>query len=331
MTPTTGAYAIVDAAMAALVRRDWAQAHMLSSLLVQRWDDLMEAHHLLGVTTYYRTFAKDKEVPGDSLRLSSQSGTLHVEFGKGFQKAGAHDLAARAFRTAALLDYHLRPALRVGFAGIGGAFNGQVLRRAAFRSIAAHRLAEVIETGSYRGTTTEFIAQVVDCPVQTTEADPYLFESTRLHIAEARRLGAAWAQRVEAHGLPSKDFLVELFATAPSRPGLSFFYLDAHEFDDASSAWPVLEELDLIRRARRDVIIMIDDFVVPDDPSYLPKGCTLAMIAPALPHYDACFLPISGHHDTGMQRGCCVLSGSADATALLNAVPELRAFPPSQA
>lgn len=328
ITPTETAYALADTAAARLEARDWDDALALSSALVQRWPDRLIGHHLLGVTTYYR--AADPRaiaVPRDQIRLSGESGKVHMAFGILAEQKGMGELATLLYRTGALLDFHLQPALRAGY---GGPLNGQVLRIAAVRALAARGLAEVVETGTHRGTTAEFLAQTAGCPVHTTETHPYYVEISRLRFEEGQRLGGAWAQWLRLWALDSRAFLGHLFAQTPDHGGRCFFYLDAHDnFHDAAQAPPLLEELALIRRGRRHCIVMIDDFVVPDDPTYsgiayAGHQLSLPFIAPVLPQFDAFFLPIAGRHDTGARRGSVVLSGSPETTAVLAEIPELR-------
>jgi hypothetical protein len=330
VTAATGPYALLEAAAQAVERHEWRNAVRLSAVLLQRWEDLLEAHHLRGVATYYATIAAGGSiaVPADHLRLTSTAGALHQRFAAELERAGFRDLARQAYGTAARLDFHLLPGLRAGFAG---PFNGQVLRTAAFRAIARHRPAEVVETGAHRGTTSEFMAQAVECPVRTTELHPYYFEFARLRFEEARRLGAPWARSLRLDAADSVTFLTGLLAEAPARDGLSFYYLDAHGdyLGGEPPPDPMNEELRLIRGARRHCIVMVDDFAVADDPGYVVEEVkSLADIAPSLPSFDAYFYPIAARHDTGMLRGCIVLSGSPEATALLAGIDELRMVAP---
>ena len=154
-------YALIDAARQALRDNDSAAAMRLVSIVLDRHPEHLEARHLLGVSTYIR-IRGDGPLPDIDtvLPLWGQSGYQHLRVGLVLEQSGQLELARAAFRTAALLDYHLLPQQRAGF---GGPFNGQVLRMAAFRALAeTGRLVEVVETGAHRGTTTEFMARYVD-------------------------------------------------------------------------------------------------------------------------------------------------------------------------
>ena len=69
------------------------------------------------------------------------------------------------------LDYYRNPELGQN---LGGPFNGQEFRRRIFREIlgAEPKVDVIVETGTYRGTTTEFMATTSGLPVFTVEADP---------------------------------------------------------------------------------------------------------------------------------------------------------------
>lgn len=61
------------------------------------------------------------------------------------------------------LDYHLRPALRQG---IVGPLNGQAHRQRMFNDIvAALKPAAIIETGTFRGTSTKYMHEQSVAPV----------------------------------------------------------------------------------------------------------------------------------------------------------------------
>jgi hypothetical protein len=326
MNETITIYALLDAARRALEAQDAATAQHLTEIALGRQPDHLEAHHLAGLAVYFAACgAATPAVPIGYYKLTTQSGALHLNVGLTLEKLGHQELALGAFRTAALLDFHLQPELRAGF---GGPFNGQVLRAATFRAIAARgALAEVIETGTFRGTTAEYMTRHVECPVKSTELNPYFFEFARLRFEELVRLGSSGARNFQLFARDSRAFLTDLFAAAPPDRGISFFYLDAHgEYivgHDMPN--PLVEELTLIRRARAHCIVMIDDFNVPDDSAYyVDQGITIEDVAAVLPHFHAWFFPLSSRHDTGHLRGSLVLSGSAETTALLDGVAELR-------
>ena len=71
----------------------------------------------------------------------------------------------------------LHPELRAGY---GGPLNGQVKRQEMLREIfAAVHFNAVVETGTFRGSTTEFLRAESEIPVFTVEIDPRLFHYCR--------------------------------------------------------------------------------------------------------------------------------------------------------
>jgi hypothetical protein len=327
MPPPSTLYALLDAARHALEIKDGATARRLTALVLAQQPDHLEARHLSAFAVYFLAFG-DRSVPNFDntlLTLRGETGNWHLTLAITLDKSGQAELARLAYRTAALLDFHLLPALRIGF---GGPFNGQVMRMATFGALArSGRLGEVVETGAHRGTTTEFMAQRVACPVKTTEKDPYYFEASRLRFEELKGLGCSWVNDLQLHELDSRSFLVEVLKQPVPEDGLSFFYLDAHcdYLGHRDVENPLVGEVGLIRPARRHCIILIDDCEVPDDPGYgFEPGVSPEALAPLLPSFDSWFFPQGVRHETGNQRGSIVLSGSPETTALLGSIPELR-------
>jgi hypothetical protein len=211
-----------------------------------------------------------------------------------------------------MLDYYRFPAERESW---GGSFNGQMRRVALFEAIMqAMRPAAIIETGTFRGTTTRHLA-LAGVPVYTIEQD-------------ARNLGFAKAQ---LRGHPNVTLIQR-----DSRLGLReilggalraqwseaiFCYLDAHWQDDL----PLRGELEIIFDALERPIVMIDDFEVPGDAGYgyddygSTGALTQSYIEPILRGRDVTIMYPSAPSDTesGARRGCCVLSRRADAAVLL--------------
>ena len=100
----------------------------------------------------------------------------------------------------------------------------------------------------------------------------------------------------------------------PLRGGIHFFHLDAHWGEDLSLA----EEIDLIFSSGTDAIVMIDDFQVPDDPSYSYDNCGAGKLLSEeyidglkSHHQLACFYPADHSlRETGARRGSVVLTRS---------------------
>jgi len=108
----------------------------------------------------------------------------------------------------------------------------------------------VIETGTYRGTSTEFLSAVFGAPVTSIEANPRLFSYS------SRRL-AAWPDITVEFG-DSRVILRRVADGASGKSESVFAYLDAHWEEDL----PLSEELEIIASGWSHAVAMIDDFQV---------------------------------------------------------------------
>jgi len=204
------------------------------------------------------------------------------------------------------VDYVRFPSRRVA---LGGPFNGQPARQALFREMVTKlRPHAIIETGTYLGTTTEFMAQT-GLPIYTIEADPrnYGFVCARF-----------WrTPNVTSLCGDSRDGLRELLdgSLRNIAPRTLFFYLDAHWNADL----PLAEELDIVFSRCPSAIAILDDFEVPFDRGYgyddygPGKALTASYIEPLVSRYQLqTFGPsIPSAADSGLRRGCVVLAKKA--------------------
>jgi hypothetical protein len=317
---------LIDLSFEALRKGDHAASLRFAKMVLAREPEQLGAHHLMLLATYGLVAGERLiEAFRPTLLLHRDAPRLHRDAGLSLEKAGQVELAEQIYQSAALLEYWLRPDLRAGFSG---PFNGQMLRRAVYRAIAASgQLAEVIETGTHRATTTEFLARHASCPVKTCEKDGYFHALSRIHIETLRRDGLDWAGRIELHRADTRGFLSAVLSGTPEPQGFSFCYLDAHGdyIQGEAVENPLLGEIRLVRAARKHVIVMIDDFEVPGDPVYIHEpGNDMATVAPLLPSFDAWFHPLGPDHDSGHFSGSIMLSGSPETSAMLELIPELR-------
>lgn len=160
------------------------------------------------------------------------------------------------------IDYWTRPELRKGTAlfdpswrGLGP-MNGQPSRQLAVTKVLLKiRPSMIVETGTYRGITTEWLAQF-GIPVHTIEVDPRLYAYSSLRLRKH--------ENVTCHLGRSLEVIEQLKA----EPG-AFFYLDAHWDSDV----PVYEEMVEINHRWERPVVLIDDFHVPDDSyAWLDRG-----------------------------------------------------------
>lgn len=189
----------------------------------------------------------------------------------------------------------LRPSFAASW---GGPLNGQEHRRAIVRALARSvAFDRVLETGTYRGTSTEFFAAVFGTPVDTVEGN------LRNFTFSIKRLGSQSQIRVQLGD--SRTFLTSLAGTASETV---FIYLDAHWEEDL----PLREELEIIKATWPRAVVMIDDFQVPGDSGYAyddygPGKALVEGYLPAMPGWALLYPSLPSAQETGAKRGSCVL------------------------
>jgi hypothetical protein len=162
----------------------------------------------------------------------------------------------------------------------------------------------LVETGTYRGTTTEWLS-AFQLPVYTCEASAENFGFSRARLAAV--------SNVHILHMDSRNALREILAgpLASMREQPILFYLDAHWSADL----PLADEIDIIFASAPHAIVLIDDFEVPGDPGYryddYGRGNTLspAYLAPSVKRHGlATLYPTTPfERETGAKRGCVVL------------------------
>lgn len=208
----------------------------------------------------------------------------------------------------------------------GGPFNGQEVRQRVFTEL-SHLLAFdfAVETGTYRGDTTAFIAGRINGPTYTIEKVPRSFG-----FVLARHLSDF---RIRARFGDSRAWLERLLGRGRRRSSVAFFYLDAHWERDL----PLEEEIDLIFSFVDQAVVMIDDFRVPDDDGYgfddygPGKVIDLDYLKDVIErHRLAAFVPSSrSDEETGARRGAAVLVRQELAPGL-HSMSSLRLCPGQQ-
>jgi predicted O-methyltransferase YrrM len=192
---------------------------------------------------------------------------------------------------------------------LGGPFNGQKARARLFQDlIGCLQPQAIIETGTFLGTTTEFMAEA-GLPVFTIEAHPRSFGFALARLRPCRNVTLLKGD--------SRAMLRSLFDGPLRRSGNGtlLFYLDAHWNDDL----PLAEEVDLVFRRCPGAVVIVDDFAVPGDAGYAfdnygpGKSLDAEYIGPAVAAHElAVFYPSTpAAEDTGARRGCVVLCREA--------------------
>jgi hypothetical protein len=220
------------------------------------------------------------------------------------------------------LDYYRSPELTKTW---GGPFNGQVKRQAIILELLQSLWFDmVVETGAFRGTTTEFLSSHLNGPVLTVENNARFYGYVRARFRRNRNISVTNSD--------SRAFLSNLAQTGRLEGKRSLFYLDAHWGADL----PLFEELDIVFSNCHAAVAVIDDFQVPDDKEYGyddygdGKSLTPGYVAPLVHRFQlAQFFPASpASEETGRQRGCVVLAKDAEMIRRIESMPCLRRIDP---
>jgi predicted O-methyltransferase YrrM len=227
---------------------------------------------------------------------------------------GAALAALAAQRAAAALDFEAQPAMDVW----GGAFNGQARRQTLFDQLLKQlEIVVVIETGTFRGTSTAYMAKA-GLPVFSCELNPRYFHYSSLRLANI--------PNVRLERVDSRRFLRRLFDDNLLPSGPAFFYLDAHWEQDL----PLWEEIEQIFSRHPAPVIVVDDFRVPTDSGFTyddyGKGRCLSVsnLREAVTARPLLFFPnYASADETGERRGCIVLAQGVIADLIMREVPML--------
>jgi hypothetical protein len=199
-------------------------------------------------------------------------------------------------------------------------FNGQAHRKRMFSEIiSAVPLDAIVETGTWLGNSTGYMAQTALRPVTSCELSPRFHALAKMRLADL--------DRIQLQQGDSRRFLSGLAATELAKKSV-FFYLDAHWYDDL----PLGEEMETIGDHWKQFVIMIDDFQVPDDSGYGydsygdGKALTLELLRPAMTKYNlAAYFPSArSDQETGARRGSVVFTRTGEFSEKLSRLKSLR-------
>ncbi len=210
-------------------------------------------------------------------------------------------------------DYYTRRWLRTSF---GGPLNGQANRRLILEALIAElEVDRIIETGTYRGTSTELFRHLAE--VWSIEAHP------RYHwFARHRFRGNSRVHLLQGDSRPR---LRELALRPELTSGGTLLYLDAH----GGGELPLGEELQIAARGWERWVALIDDFQVPGDDGYrydeYPDGTLNAdYLTRRGPAGMRIWYPrLPSHLETGSRRGCAVVTTVPQVAERVDAVGEL--------
>jgi hypothetical protein len=222
-------------------------------------------------------------------------------------------------KNAGRLDYLLRRKSKDAW----GPLNGQSFRQRVYADIMSRiDFKAIVETGTFRGTTTEFFAKS-GLPVHSVELDPRAYGYASLRFFNRR-------EQVHLFHGDSPDFLRGL-ANDPDFPKSNvFFYLDAHVQDSSRyHKAPLVEELEVIFTKWTRAVVMVDDFQVPGtDYSFDDWGpgktLSLECLEPLKDLNLTPFFPaLDPEQETGARRGWVVLCRENTITQILSRISNL--------
>lgn len=139
-------------------------------------------------------------------------------------------------------------------------FNGQAIRFMDIASIAKTFSPNIgIETGTFLGSSTPYLASMVSEQMHTIEIDPKTFRlaQERFHYNHANT-------KIVSHLGDSVQEINKLLSVLPVANTRILAYLDAHWYD----AVPTTDELNALLDWGGSWIAVIDDFKVPTDSDY---------------------------------------------------------------
>jgi hypothetical protein len=216
-----------------------------------------------------------------------------------------------------MLDFIRRPHYKHTW---NGAFNGQESRKAMFIDLQSQiKFDAIVETGTFKGTSTRFLHKSSGLPVHTVE-----YDARHYGFAKARFLTNS---KVSTNLSDSRLFLKNLINSNQLNHKKLFFYLDAHWGDDI----PLIEELVLIFNHWENAVVMIDDFQIIDDNGYTfddygnGNALTLDYIStPELKDLNVFYPLATSEIETGEKRGCVILAKSPEMIQKLSNINSVR-------
>ena len=216
-------------------------------------------------------------------------------------------------------DYLVFPKYKKSW---GGPFNGQKFRQKMFLQIInCFDISLIVETGTFRGTTTEFMSNNSSAKVISVESNKRIYGYSKIRFL--------FNNKIDLKYNDSRKFLSEVLDDTNLWSQYIFFYLDAHWENDL----PLIGELEIIFGRCQYPIIMIDDFKVPDDNGYQyddygdGKVLSLELIEQLNRSNIHSFFPSLGSSgESGLRKGAVVLTNSDEIKNKLLKLDSLRIF-----
>jgi len=228
------------------------------------------------------------------------------------------DKAERVLSAPAAARGRYALANRDYFYPFGTAMNGQTARLEAVRQIMFRcGIRQIVETGTFRGTTTEWLADF-GWPVASIESNITNYHFSKLRLQRKPNVRVEFGSSVDV--LPK--FPGQMDTSLPT-----FFYLDAHW----ENYLPLRDEMRFILGSFSAPVILIDDFQVPGEDGYSyddygpGKALTTEYLADCLPAEAMLFYPSTPScQETGWRRGWIVVAPNPQIGRLLENITLLR-------
>lgn len=176
----------------------------------------------------------------------------YAELAMKLEEIGLFMEANYGFEAAAELDL-MDDELQNGW---GGPLNGQKKRIECFEKIIdLWRPQTIVETGSFRGISTQWFSDNSNAGIYSCEKNKRYFLQAKKKLSNNKNINLAFQDSIY--------FLKDL-ADSETKKDRCLFYLDAHWEEEL----PLREELEIIEAEFSNSIIIIDDFKVPYDAGY---------------------------------------------------------------
>jgi hypothetical protein len=233
-------------------------------------------------------------------------------------RAYFHDLQYRVANLEMVVDVLVSSPVYAPGDEVG--FNGQLIRKQIFRELlAAFPFEVILETGTWTGNTSAYMAQTSGLPVYTCELNERFHKVAKMRLAGVKGVHFELAD--------SRRFL-EKMARSDLAGKFAFFYLDAHWYDDL----PLGAELEIIESNWKHFVIMIDDFRVPGDEGYgydtygFSRALSFELLANTVKsrHLDAFYPSAPSSQETGLKRGCIVVTRAGELAGRIHSSASLR-------
>ena len=223
----------------------------------------------------------------------------HEKHAVELEALGLFNEADLAYKAAALIDL-ADDELQDGW---GGALNGQVGRQKILKEIInAWNPSALIETGTFRGITTEWLAELSNLPIYTCEKNKRYYFQAKARLEKFTNVNISLTD--------SREHLRQL-AELPLSQERCLIYLDAHWEEDL----PLQEEITIIFAAFKNPLVIVDDFRVPFDFGYKyddygdEKIISISLLDNILPQDVRVGFPsLHSSLETGARRGCALFA-----------------------